>query len=538
MQCSLNGREYRASLFLLDERTLVVAALDLSEAKQVERQLRESEERLSFAVEAAGLGTWELDPASGRLQWSARCREQFGISCDHTTEASTFYRTLHPGDVERVRAAAQAALDPRGDGTYEDEYRVVRPDGGERWISARGRARFALVGGVRRPVRFSGTTLDVTERKRADAALRESDQHKSEFLALLSHELRNPLAPIRNGIALLERVPPGSEQAARARAVIERQTAHLVRLVDDLLDVTRIGRGKVVLHAQRLDGREVVRWTAEDLLSMFEERGVALRLSLPAAPVWLHADPTRLAQIVGNLLQNAVKFTPRGGAADLSLSAVDGHAELRVRDDGHGIPPGLLDQLFEPFMQAERSLARTQGGLGLGLALVKGLAELHGGSARAHSEGPDRGAEFVVTLPLASAPAGGAAAERAQAAAPSRSVLVIEDNPDAAEMLAEILRLEGHQVETAGDGFTGLTRARALRPEVVLCDIGLPDLDGYAVARTLRAEPGMGELFLVALSGYAQEEDRQRAAAAGFDAHMAKPVAVEDLTRLLGRAEL
>jgi PAS domain S-box-containing protein len=248
---------------------------------------------------------------------------------------------------------------------------------------------------------------DVTERRRIEDALRDADRRKTEFLGVLSHELRNPLAPIRHSVHLLERAPQGGAAAERAKAVLRRQTDHLARLVDDLLDVTRISHGKIELKRGRLDAGEVLRRTCEDHRSLFEGRGVALEVEAGPAPIWVDADATRLAQVVGNLLQNAAKFTPRGGRAAALAAAVDGVAEIRVRDSGAGVEPGELERMFEPFVQGESTLARTQGGLGLGLALVRGLVELHGGSVGGRSDGPGRGAEFVVTLPLAPGPGRG-----------------------------------------------------------------------------------------------------------------------------------
>jgi signal transduction histidine kinase len=373
--------------------------------------------------------------------------------------------------------------------------------------------------------------LDITERKRAEEAVRDADRRKDEFLAVLSHELRNPLAPIRNAIALLARVPPEGRQATRAREILERQTQHLTRLVDDLLDVTRIGRGKVVLQRARLDLRDVVRKTTDDVRSIFEEARVELRVEHPAGPVWIDADETRVSQVVSNLLQNAAKFTPAGGTVSVVVRGGE-LAEVSVRDDGIGLSPAERAHLFEPFAQADRSLARTKGGLGLGLALVRGLVELHGGSVTARSEGVGRGTEFTITLPVATGEAPPAEPVAAAPARPAR-VLIVEDNADAASTLADLLELEGHQVWIAPDGTTGIARAQELRPDLVLCDLGLPDADGYAVARALRADRQLPPIRLVALSGYAQPEDRQRALDAGFDEHVAKPPSLELIERII-----
>ncbi len=380
-------------------------------------------------------------------------------------------------------------------------------------------------------------SVDITERVRAEEALREADRRKTEFLGMLSHELRNPLAPIRNALFVLDRAQPGGEQAAHAREVIGRQTEHLARLVDDLLDLTRISRGKIQLHREQLDVGEVVRRAAEDHQETLAARGVALALTAVEEPLFVEADPTRVAQIVGNLLANASKFTERGGTVALQVAREGGDAVITVRDDGVGIPQALLPRLFEPFVQADEGLHRTRGGLGLGLFLVKSLAEAHGGSVVAESGGTGRGAEFVVRLPLA----GGAVIplhpiRDALAGAGPRRVLVIEDNADAAEMLRELLETAEHEVEVAGDGRAGVAAARALRPDLVLCDIGLPEMDGYEVARALRSDPSLASTLLVAVSGYALPDDLARASEAGFDRHLAKPVSLEQLGAVLAAA--
>ena len=367
----------------------------------------------------------------------------------------------------------------------------------------------------------------------AIGALRDADRRKDEFLGMLSHELRNPLAPIRTAIYLLSRVDPQSESASRARLVIQRQTDHLTRLIDDLLDVTRIARGKITLRRERLNVIEVVRRASEDHRSMLSAHGLTFTLDVPPDAVWVEGDPTRIAQVVGNLLQNAAKFTQTGGQVFLTVRTAARLVEISVRDTGAGIEPELLDRLFEPFVQSERSLARTAGGLGLGLALVKGVVELHGGTAHVISAGSGQGAEFLVRLPLAVAPRRyGTAAVRSADRVNSRRVLVVDDNRDAAESLAELVALFGHSVEVAYDGASAIEMAQTTSPDVVLCDIGLPGINGYEVARRIRARAS-DAVRLIAVSGYAQPDDVKKAVDAGFDAHIAKPPDPAVLDRLL-----
>jgi PAS domain S-box-containing protein len=382
---------------------------------------------------------------------------------------------------------------------------------------------------------------DVTARKAAEDALREAnerlrevDRRKDEFLAMLSHELRNPLAPIRNAIAILEHASPAGTQATRAKAVIRRQVDHMARLVGDLLDVARIARGKIEIEQKPMDLVALVQRSAEDHRTLMYERGISLSVELPVRSAWVHGDATRLTQVVGNLLQNAAKFTERGGRVTVSVESAAGFAVVRVRDSGVGMSPELLARIFEPFVQADRSLARSQGGLGLGLALVKGLVQLHGGEVHAESPGPGMGACFVVRLPAVDPVR--TDDERPAAAVPvrSRRVLVVDDNRDGAESLSAMLGLIGHEVEVAFDGPSALEKARVYAPEVVLCDLGLPGMSGYEVARRLRELRPDG-MRLVAVSGYAAPEDVEESRRAGFDAHLAKPPDLSALALLIAR---
>lgn len=392
--------------------------------------------------------------------------------------------------------------------------------------------------------RVDGKTLaqtgtDITERRRAEEALRaayaqlvEADRRKNEFLAVLSHELRNPLAPINNSLTILDRSVPGSDQARRAQAVIGRQVGHMGRLIDDLLDVSRVSQGKIQLQRETFELGQLAQRVVEDHRATFANAGVQLDCNPASEPMWLTADSTRIAQVIGNLLGNAVKFTPHGGRVVLTLEQRDGTALLSVRDNGLGMTAAVIERMFQPFMQADETLDRSRGGLGLGLALVKGLVELHGGSVGAVSEGPGRGAEFTIKLPLDVAP------ERATPAptmhpVSRRKILVIEDNVDAADSLKEVLELSGHDVQVAYNGPEGITKAREFRPDVVLSDIGLPGMDGYQVARAFRADAALRRMFLVALTGYASPEDSQRATEAGFQRHLAKPLSLQALEDLL-----
>jgi two-component system CheB/CheR fusion protein len=371
----------------------------------------------------------------------------------------------------------------------------------------------------------------------ANERLREADLHKTEFLGVLSHELRNPLSPIRNSLYILARTAPGSEQGRRSLEIIERQVQQLTRLVDDLLDVTRIARGKIRLQRERVDLRSLATRTAEDYRDLFEKSGLDLEVLNTDEPLFVSADPTRLTQIIGNLLHNAVKFTPQGSRTTLSTRKAGECAEISVQDGGHGIASDVLAHLFEPFAQGEKTLERSAGGLGLGLALVKGLAELHDGTVSAHNPGPGHGARFVVRLPLEKRLTTHlSVVETPPASSTSRRVLVIEDNVDSAQTLKEALELNGHRVEVAYTGPEGLQKAHASRPDVVLCDIGLPGMNGFELAKAMRADPDLSSATLIALSGYALPEDVDQARAAGFDLHLAKPPDLVELERSIVRA--
>jgi chemotaxis methyl-accepting protein methylase/signal transduction histidine kinase len=382
------------------------------------------------------------------------------------------------------------------------------------------------------------TFVDITERKEWEETLRQAARRKDEFLAMLGHELRNPLAPIRSSLHVLAMPNVEGAQAVRARATIERQVLHLTHLVDDLLDVSRISQGKILLRKERIDLAELLRATVEDHRGALTEAGLRLEMRLPLQPLWVHGDPTRLAQAVGNVLHNAGKFTDRGGevsvAAAAEMSGPQRMATITVRDTGIGIAPEVLAELFEPFSQAPPGLDRERGGLGLGLALVRRLVELHGGAVEASSEGTGRGAEIRLHLPLDGSGPAAVLEPAAQPVHRPRRCLIIEDNRDAAESMAVLLELTGHEVTVAHDGRAGVAQARLIQPEVVVCDIGLPGgLDGYAVARALRADPELAGCRLIALTGYGQEEDQRRAREAGFDVHLTKPADPEVLRRLI-----
>ncbi|HLL55468.1 MAG TPA: ATP-binding protein [Myxococcaceae bacterium] len=369
-------------------------------------------------------------------------------------------------------------------------------------------------------------------------ALAESDRRKDEFIAMLAHELRNPLGAVSNAVKLLRMRQDDPVVRQKALEIIDRQVRHQARLVDDLLDMSRLTRGMITLRSARLDLAELVTQTVEDYRRDFDAAAVKLQLELPGGALWAKGDATRLSQVLGNLLSNAVKFSDRGGTVTVSLAREEGHrALLAVRDTGIGIDPGTLPRLFQPFTQADRSLDRSLGGLGLGLALVKGLVALHGGTVSARSHGLMQGAEFTVMLPIEEETVRTEQITQGNtlSTTPSRRVLIIEDNQDAADSLRDMVDLFGHQADVAYHGLKGVEAARQFSPDIILCDVGLPGLDGYGVARMLRAEPQFAETLIIAVSGYGQEEDRNRSREAGFDLHLIKPVDADELERLLAK---
>jgi len=379
---------------------------------------------------------------------------------------------------------------------------------------------------------------DITGRKRAEAALREADRRKDEFLATLAHELRNPLAPLSNALQVLELAGDDRASAEQARRLMERQLSHLVRLVDDLLDVSRITTGKIELRKERVDVKAIVDSALETCGPVIEQSGHQLAVSLPPGPLPLDADLTRLAQVVSNLLHNAVKYTDRGGHITLTAEQQGSDVVITVMDDGIGIAPEALPRLFEIFSQADRSLGRAQGGLGIGLSLVRGLVELHGGTVGVHSAGLGRGSEFTVRLPLAQSRVDSPASECPEKPAlAQRRILVVDDNRDSADSLSLLLGLNGHVVRTAYDGLSALEEARVFGPDVVLLDIGLPGVNGYEVARSIRATASIPPPMLVATTGWGHAEDKQRAREAGFDFHLTKPISMEALERFIATPE-
>jgi PAS domain S-box-containing protein len=510
----------------------------ITERKRSAEALRESEELFRLLVRGVkDCVIYMLAPDGTVNSWSEAAEQIFGYRAEETVGQ---HNALLFTEEEREAGEAQRDLEEAAaNGWCERETWRVRKDGSRFWANVLVTALRDDAGNLRG---FASVNRDFTERKRAEelraseAALREGDRQKNQFLAMLSHELRNPLAPIRNSLYILQRAAPGGEQARRAQAVIDRQVGHMSWLIDDLLDVTRITGGKIRLQRERLDLNDVAQRTAEDHRTLFAKSDVRLEVLPAPAEVWVDGDRTRLAQAIANLLQNAAKFTPHGRKTTISVEtdAARGQAIVTVRDTGVGIQPEMLPRLFHAFTQADSTLDRSKGGLGLGLALVKGLVELHGGSVSAASGGPGTGAAFTISLPLDVTAARTKPAEpRVGGPVGPRRVLVIEDNDDAADSLREVLELGEHTVEVAYSGRDGIEKARAFHPDIVLCDIGLPEMDGYEVARTIRTDPELGRVALVALSGYAQPEDVATAREAGFDAHLAKPPSIDTLERVL-----
>lgn len=507
------------------ERQYLVRDL-LAEHQAAEKQLREQDERLQFALAAGRLGAWELDLSTGVLSCSDICKQNYGRTAGTNFSYQDVFEAIHPDDRERAEIAVEKAKS--GEADYDIEYRVLWPDATVHWVLVRGR----LNGGHR----MSGVSLDITDRRRTEEALRDADRKKDDFIALLAHELRNPLAPIRNGLEVMRLAGGDMHAVNQARAMMDRQLKHMVRLVDDLLDISRITRQKMELRRDRVLLADVIGAAVETAKPSMEAFQHELEVSLPSGPVFLDADLTRLSQVFSNLLTNSAKYTPPHGRIRLSAEKRAGELIVKVRDNGIGIPHDALTRVFDMFSQVDRSIERNTGGLGIGLSLVKGLVEMHGGTVTAASDGDHCGSEFTVRLPTADGKAAATSDTNRTGHGPNRRVLVVDDNRDGAASLAMMLKLLGDDVRTAHDGLEGIALAEDFRPEVILMDVGMPRLNGLDATRRIREQPWGQSMHIVALTGWGQDADRELSRQAGCDGHLVKPVNLSDLETLLAKS--
>ena len=512
---------------VLEDGMLIEYMIDIGARKAAEREKREMEGRYRTLFESLDAGFCVIEmiyDAEGRPHdfRFLEVNPAFERQTDLRDATGRTIRELAPGHEQHWFDIYARIAETGEPARFIEEARALR-----RWYEV-----FAFRVGGEGSRRVGVLFYDITERVQAQQALQDEARRKDEFLATLAHELRNPLAPIRNAVSLLELRRDADGELQSLSGLIDRQVTQLARLVDDLLDVSRIRFGKVQLQRAPIDLREVARdavATSEPVLAAARHR---LSMELGHEPVWVDADRVRLAQVISNLLNNAARYTPAGGNIRLEITAGETEAGIAVEDNGIGIEPALLDRVFEPFAQLEAREAVASGGIGIGLALAKALIELHGGRISAQSAGPGKGSRFVACLARAPAPKPAVAA-RKEAQGAARRLLVVDDNVDAATTQAALLRLLGHEVEVAYDGEAALAKARAFRPEIVLLDLGMPGMDGFEVARRLRASDEGSRMKVVAQTGWGQEEDRRRTRDAGFDAHLAKPVDIASLQRLL-----
>jgi PAS domain S-box-containing protein len=511
---------------------LVSIMADVSEHRHAESILRLERERLGLALEAGQMGVYDLDLVAGALWWSPQTYAVFGVDPERfvpTPEsvADLIHPDDRPGFMQR-RAAAIANHLP-----LAHEIRIVRGDGAVRWIAHRGKTEYDHAG---KAVRTFGVAMDITDRRNAEDALRDADRKKDDFIATLAHELRNPLAPIRNAAHVLRRKELAPAKIAWCGDVIERQAAQMSRLLEDLLDVARMARGQVQLRRERVLLKAVLEQAIETAQPLIDGAGHTLEARQSTEPIEIDGDPMRLAQVFSNLLINAAKYTPRGGRIAVAVERDGSDVVVRVSDTGIGIAPAQMPHIFAMFGQVQSALDRSRGGLGIGLSLSKKLVEMHGGRISAHSEGTGRGSELIVRLPVAAPALHLAAASRPAGDRPAsgaRRVLVADDLHDSADSLAALLASLGHVVDVAYDGEQALRLAEALRPDVVVLDLGMPALNGFDVCRRIRAEPWGRAMRVIAQTGWGQEDDRQRTRAAGFDHHVVKPIDVAALDALV-----
>jgi len=509
---------------------------DLTERREQEQRVRDSEERFRLLVEGVkDYALFMLSPEGKVASWNAGAAAIKGYAADEIIgrDFSIFY----PADAIARHWPEHELRVARMTGRFEDEGYRVRKDGSRFWANVVITALRDEKGDLRG---FSKLTRDLTMRKQVEE-LQRTERRMNEFLAMLGHELRNPLSPMQTALEVLDIKKTDAEAIDWAIRVFGRQVEHLTRLVDDLLDVSRITSGKIALRFETLDIGQVVRDTLDAMRAQIEQRDHRLTITLSPVPLYVRADPTRLAQVITNLVGNSAKYTPNGGEIEVTVERDGDFAMLSVTDNGIGIAPELVPRMFDLFVQGDRALDRKEGGLGIGLTLVKRLVELHGGSVAAASGGLRQGSQFSVRLPMLAADVARPGSVAASGSTQSTfRVMVVDDNHDAAQSLAVLLEIMGHRVETQGDALSAIARAPLFQPDLVLLDVGLPRMSGYDVARAMRAQQTMRHVMLVACTGYGQEDDRRKSREAGFDQHLVKPVHVEDLerifTELAGRA--
>jgi len=502
---------------------------DISERKETENELRRREARFRSLMNSAPVLIW-MNGMEGMEYVNQAYLEFLGVESQEVLGNAWMY-FMHPEDRDGYAAAYAEALS--GLQPFEYQFRFRRGDGEYRWMMSVALPQFGTAGKLSG---YTGATFDITALKRAEENLRTADQRKDEFIAMLAHELRNPLAPIANVVQMLRGGTIDAKTRQWAHEVLDRQLRNVGRMVNDLLDVSRVSHGKIQLHRERVELNDLIARSLDALRPSIEAGEKQIAIELPAVPVVLFADPVRLEQAIGNLVHNAVKFTPHGGHIWVNAALSNGEDEIRIsiRDDGDGIGAEALPRVFDIFVQGNTSLDRAQGGLGIGLTLVRGLIELHGGTIEALSDGPGSGSEFIVRLPLLDIPTPEAVATAPREASGPQRVLIVDDNVDAATALGALLRLEGHEVAVAHSGQVGLERATTFHPQVILIDLGMPGMNGFEVAERLRAG-GHQDTLLIAVSGYSGEEHRRRAREAQFDEYIIKPFDTQAFEELLSR---
>jgi len=509
----------------LNAAMFVAVGITLSFVFESLHKARKNEAEKQFHVLADSVAqlVWIAQPSGERTWFNERWYEYTGTVLGQVA-GSRWQSCCDPDDLPRVQQSWNDALE-RGE-AWEQTYRLRSRDGKLRWFLARAVPIRNRRGHI---TRWFGTSTDIHDRVEMERALKEADGRKDRYLATLAHELRNPLTPISNALQLWPKVAGDAKEMEELRIVMLRQVKQLVRLVDDLLDVSRISQGKIALRRKVIDLRQVVRDSLEALQPHIAAKSQQASLSLPDAPLPVNGDVARLMQVLFNIMNNAVKYTPRGGEISISAERKQDSIIVRIRDNGAGIPAALLDRIFEAFYQVDRTIDSSQGGLGVGLTLAKQLIELHGGGIMVHSDGPGRGAEFAIYLPIENAvpfeapKAGPPACDDAEVSG-RRRLLVVDDIEDCANTLAELLRRHGQDAVALYDGAVAIDWIAEHRPDAVLIDIAMPGLDGYQVARRLRARQDLHDTTLIALTGYGQPDDRRRALEGGFNHHMTKPV--------------